>query len=433
MRTTLSPKKVSNMNGGAARNILYYLNTNKGVLEPKELRRGLSELTCSVLDESNDSSLIDMLLKCGWNATTHSYSSDLDLNELSTRLLRNIERRNSNVVSRRTSELGIKNTIKSFAPDLLMMYMLQRSALTEDAVMTPFSVFFDGVCLLADISGFTRLSGKFCEDGKYGIDQLQQATNGYLSKLVKTVYAYGGDVMKFAGDALLCVFQASNHRVGTRKLTLCDVCTNAVQCATELSQICTDQHVAVSCGPMCLSMLGGHNDLWECLISGECLGHLGQCLEDASSKQTVVTNQFVEALGNIYRKEVIIKKLNSGNYLVISAKEMTSLVAKKMILKRTAMLMKDSESRFSMFPNDDKFLRDVAEFVPLPVSMGLMSGSFDYLAELREVTTMFMSWDSYDEVVNNDLLTLQKYFILAQEILAESGGFIRQFLIDDKG
>lgn len=67
------------------------------------------------------------------------------------------------------------------------------------------------------------------------------------------------------------------------------------------------------------------------------------------------------------------------------------------------------------------------------MSLGLISGTYDYLAELREVTTMFMSWDSYDEVKHNDLLSLQKFFITAQKVLHESGAFVRQFLIDDKG
>ena len=67
------------------------------------------------------------------------------------------------------------------------------------------------------------------------------------------------------------------------------------------------------------------------------------------------------------------------------------------------------------------------------VMSGLMSGSFDYLAALREVTTMFMSWDSYDEAEHKDLLQLQKFFFAAQKVLAESAGFIRQFLVDDKG
>ena len=67
------------------------------------------------------------------------------------------------------------------------------------------------------------------------------------------------------------------------------------------------------------------------------------------------------------------------------------------------------------------------------VMSGLMTGSFDYLAALREVTTMFMSWDSYDETEHKDLLQLQKFFFAAQKVLAESAGFIRQFLVDDKG
>ena len=86
-----------------------------------------------------------------------------------------------------------------------------------------------------------------------------------------------------------------------------------------------------------------------------------------------------------------------------------------------------------MFPSDPQFLTAIRHFVPMPVSDGLKSGNFDYLAELREVTTMFMSWDSYNEEVHSDLLSLQNIFLAAQKILIQSGGFIRQFLIDDKG
>ncbi|RYG65307.1 hypothetical protein EON64_12215, partial [archaeon] len=71
---------------------------------------------------------------------------------------------------------------------------------------TPSSLFFHGFCLLADISGFTRLSGTFCAQGKLGLDGLQQATNGYMGRLVEVIYQHGGDIIKFAGDAIICVF-----------------------------------------------------------------------------------------------------------------------------------------------------------------------------------------------------------------------------------
>ena len=167
---------------------------------------------------------------------------------------------------------------------------------------------------------------------------------------VKLIYAYGGDVMKFAGDALVCVFQPKRYRTtgNSRELTISDVCSNAVQCATELAQICTDQltiHVAVSCGTICFAMLGGLNDVWESLVAGSCIGHLSQCLDDAISKQTVVSPQFVEALGPMYSKELNIELLPSGNYRVISASKINSLVVRKMIKRRGEMLLQDCESR----------------------------------------------------------------------------------------
>ena len=417
--------------------LLLFLNTHKNSLGETDLLQRLNVATTDILENSYDSALHVLLNRNGWDESTSSFKpSELDIETLTSSLRLFIERRRNKASASRASQVDVTNRIKSFAPDLLMNYTLERNARNEKRKLEPFSIFFDGVCLLADISGFTRLSGKFCEGGRDGIDQLQQVVNGYLGQLVKIVYAYGGDVMKFAGDALVCVFQPNRQSGADRASNVADACSNAVQCATELAQICTEQltiHVAVSCGPICFAMLGGHENIWECLVSGSCLGDLSQCLEDAASKQTVVSPEIVKSLGKNYRKEINMEQLSSGNYLVISTVKVSSLLTRKMIKRRGEMLMKDGESRFVMFPNDDSFLRTIGLFVPMPVTTVLNSGTFDYLAELREVTTMFMSWDSYSHEDHNDLLRLQLYFLAAQKVLSESGGFIRQFLIDDKG
>lgn len=422
--------------GGAASTLLYFLDSKKGVLQSAELDQLLTKISASVLKETSDFSLLNCLKKCGWNELYSCYDHPVDIEILSAYLRKIIEKRDNKLSTLRSSQVGIRNTIKSFAPDMLMMYTMEQSFHIDSVQLAPFSVFFDGVCLLADISGFTRFSGKFCKNGRDGIDQLQQATNGYLGNLVKIVYSYGGDVMKFAGDALVCVFRPNRYSVGGRESSVADICSHAVQCATELAQACTDEltvHVAVSCGSICFAMIGGYNNIWECLVSGECFGHLSKCLEDAASKQTVVSPQFLEMLGVLYRKELNIVQLSSGNYHVISVVQMNSSVVSKMIKKRGEMLMQDCESRFAVYPHDDEFLTAVMHFVPIPVSVSLMAGGFDYLAELREVTTMFMSWDSYDEKKHRNLLDLQKYLVAAQKVVTESGGFIRQFLVDDKG
>jgi hypothetical protein len=72
-------------------------------------------------------------------------------------------------------------------------------------------------------------------------------------------------------------------------------------------------------------------------------------------------------------------------------------------------------------------------FVPTPVLSAIHSGSLEHIGELRLVTTMFLSLDSYSPITHVDPTTLQPFFLIAQRVLFESGGFLRQFLIDDKG
>jgi hypothetical protein len=161
------------------------------------------------------------------------------------------------------------------------------------------SFFLHGVCLLVDISGFTALSEAFCDAGKKGIDALQVCTNGYIGDLVNVVHSHGGDIIKFAGDALICVFtnpaeinftdtgmSISNQTVSV------DVMIRAVQCAEEIRQVRTDRltvHVGMSCGEICFGILGSVENRWECLISGPCIHELSTCLDDAPSMQAVMT------------------------------------------------------------------------------------------------------------------------------------------------
>ena len=254
--------------GGASGTLLTFLEKHDG-LPTKELTAKLNILSVELLNETSDSAFADLLKAYGWSTDHHEYRNkddpdqaiDVDVGNLIADLKKLTMKRTTKQSTLRASQVGVRNTIKSFAPDLLMIYTLEEMFHTQKT-LTPYSTFFDGVCMLADISGFTRLSGKFCERGKDGIDQLQQVVNGYLGQLVKIVYAYGGDVMKFAGDALVCVFLPSRYAGGGRILTMPDVCSNAIQCATEVAEQYTDSltvHVAISCGSICFAMLGGTN------------------------------------------------------------------------------------------------------------------------------------------------------------------------------
>ncbi|CAM9108718.1 unnamed protein product, partial [Ectocarpus sp. 8 AP-2014] len=72
-------------------------------------------------------------------------------------------------------------------------------------------------------------------------------------------------------------------------------------------------------------------------------------------------------------------------------------------------------------------------FVPGPVTDLLAAGIFMYMAEMRTVTTLFVKLDSYSPEKHKNLLSLQIHLTTIQKILAEHEGFLRQFLVDDKG
>lgn len=79
------------------------------------------------------------------------------------------------------------------------------------------------------------------------------------------------------------------------------------------------------------------------------------------------------------------------------------------------------------------FVENIAMFVPVVILAAACNGTMDTLGELRQVTTVFIELKSYDPVKNADPRSLQPFFLMAQQCLHESGGFLRQFLVDDKG
>ena len=69
----------------------------------------------------------------------------------------------------------------------------------------------DGTMVSADISGFTRLSEKLARLGKQGAEELTDLLNQCFDAMIAAAASYGGDVLKFGGDALLLLFTGPGH------------------------------------------------------------------------------------------------------------------------------------------------------------------------------------------------------------------------------
>lgn len=71
----------------------------------------------------------------------------------------------------------------------------------------------DGTMVLADISGFTRLSERLARTGSEGAEQLLDAIDGCFTALLGRARDYGGSLLKFGGDALALWFDGEHHAV----------------------------------------------------------------------------------------------------------------------------------------------------------------------------------------------------------------------------
>ncbi len=68
-----------------------------------------------------------------------------------------------------------------------------------------------GSMLFADISGFTRLAEQLAVHGPAGAEELNDLINVYFEAIIAAAERYGGDVLKFGGDAVLVWFDGDGH------------------------------------------------------------------------------------------------------------------------------------------------------------------------------------------------------------------------------
>ena len=65
------------------------------------------------------------------------------------------------------------------------------------------------VVLFADISGFTKVSEACAKLGARGNEELSFCINRYMEGMVKNLAKFGGDIIKFVGDAMIVMWPRS--------------------------------------------------------------------------------------------------------------------------------------------------------------------------------------------------------------------------------
>ena len=149
--------------------------------------------------------------------------------------------------------------LASFVPALVLK-VLEKG----DALQLPSSQQYEAVALFADISGFSQLNEYFAQLGGVGLGKMMALVNVYFQKMIKICSSCGGDVIKFAGDALIVLWvneplDKLAHRACSCALELQESLHNAEM----TPEISLSLKVGVGLGSATMFYVGGHAERFE--------------------------------------------------------------------------------------------------------------------------------------------------------------------------
>lgn len=136
-----------------------------------------------------------------------------------------------------SNELTLSQTFDTHVDNLTNAFINARiGSATEDMDTLPITKTHLSALLFVDMSGFTKMSTVL------DVESLSNAINGYFEMIVSQIINHGGDILKFAGDAIFAEWKTSN-RNPDHDIIYCT--KRAALCGADIVANCSD-HVVIS-------------------------------------------------------------------------------------------------------------------------------------------------------------------------------------------
>ncbi|MBT6276516.1 MAG: hypothetical protein HOI95_20575, partial [Chromatiales bacterium] len=306
-----------------------------------------------------------------------------------------------------------RSSVASFVPALIRSQALEGTEFLAEPGLQRHAC---GL-LFADISGFTQLTEQLAQRGPAGAEELTALLNRYFGTIIDTLEASGGDVLKFAGDALLAVWPAqilalSMETTLARIVDVARVLQSTLHDYQVTPGVRLSMKLAIGAGEVDVEHLGGVFDRWEFLVSGKPLAHLGRANDAAEPGQIVLSAQAAQLLPT---RMVDLTRLPGDLFLFDDASRSPELVDAQRVEE----------------PLDGKQTERLLSFLPAAIRQRVAAGYADWLSELRQVSVVFMNLPGYG--VDTSLESAQAAMRAMQVALYRYEGSINKLSVDDKG
>ena len=283
----------------------------------------------------------------------------------------------------------LTDVFASYVPRLIKKRVLADPAPIE----APVAENFDAVVLFADISGFTLLTERLAKRGPTGVETLARILNEYFGQLIDIVHEYGGDVVKFAGDAVIAAWSIEAGLEGSvaqpdrRRWAL-----HAAECALKIREKLVDYKfegsalylkLAIAMGQIEHVHVGGVFNRWEFLLTGKPLIELGIANNLAESGDILITPS---------AWEVIEADCTAGHLQFPFKEKVLEAGRLESLTQRTPV---STPWKDLTIPEDAQ--GSLRAYIPGAIVNRLVAGQSGWIAELRRITVLFINLPDIDE------------------------------------
>lgn len=302
-------------------------------------------------------------------------------------------------------------TIQRYASNLILERLGRDSAQLSEPVLET----FPAAVLFADITDFTVLTETLTRNNPRGVEQLTRILDHYIGRLVEIIYHHGGDIVKFAGDAVFALWKAPNEN------DLALATYRALDCSLKIQRQLNDYlvgnnitlslRVGLGAGKLFALYVGGLFDRWELLIAGYPMNQVGQAGQRAKPGQVV-------AAPEVWK---LVEHLGAGE----SRKRGTFCFHH--------IDLQSSWNPPELGPVDPAAEKALRTYIPRAILSRLDEGLDPWNAEMRQVTVLFLKIIGFSFSDWTPLEEMQRIMLVMQRNLYTHEGSINRFGIDDKG
>ena len=298
----------------------------------------------------------------------------------------------------------------------------------------------DSVGLFSDISGFTKLSVAFSKKGRVGPEYLTFCINRYMEQIINIIGANGGDIFKFAGDALMVIWPPDGSVSFLQR-----TCTRACQCAMDIINKLDKMElvkgktlsvkIGIGVGPIHILFVGGLFTRCEYLCVGECMRQAFESEKRSTNGGQIIISEKVE---KYVRRNYNFKEMEpSKDYGASDDLKYYLILGKKQERKRRITIRADAlkiKKKFDLLTVKPE-INTLRKFLPAGVKGYLNIERESWCKELRLVTCSFLNIEKDLSQLDNEDTFIQVQTIVntVQRCIYRTRGSLNKFLMDDKG